>query len=180
MACDLKKLGWVFFFLLFLFISPWDETFCANDISWYEHNADVGVCHEDACNSPCPRPPSQEGSKHSEVTPWAVSCQTRDPRYQQGGGVAVNWGGGLQRGPLFAVVSLTHQKEDTLLASIRAAANLLATCFVAGRRRKWTLPAVSSWAALQRWPLNALNRCAVNQRGTHNWATDPSRDITNI
>lgn len=77
MTCDLKKLGCFFF-------SPWDETFCANDVSWYEHNADVGVCHEDAYNSPCPWPPSQEGSKHSVVTPWAASCQTRDPRYHWG------------------------------------------------------------------------------------------------
>lgn len=83
MTCDLKKLG------CFFFLSPWDETFCANDVSWYEHNADVGVCHEDAYNSPCPWPPSQEGSKHSEVTPWAVSCQTRDPHYHQG--VAWPW-----------------------------------------------------------------------------------------
>lgn len=74
---------------LLFFISPWDETFCANDVSWYEHNADVGVCHEDAYNSPCPWPPSQEGSKHSEVTPWAVSCQTRDPHYHWG--VAWSW-----------------------------------------------------------------------------------------
>ena len=72
-----------------LFFSPWDETFCANDVSWYEHNADVGVCHEDAYNSPCPWPPSQEGSKHSDVTPWAVSCQVRDPRYHRG--VAWPW-----------------------------------------------------------------------------------------
>lgn len=82
MTCDLKKLGCFFF-------SPWDETFCANDVSWYEHNADVGVCHEDAYNSPCPWPPSQEGSKHSEVTPWAVSCQARDPHYHWG--VAWPW-----------------------------------------------------------------------------------------
>lgn len=82
MTCDLKKLGCFFF-------SPWDETFCANDVSWYEHNADVGVCHEDAYNSPCPWPPSQEGSKHSEVTPWAVSCQARDPHYHRG--VAWPW-----------------------------------------------------------------------------------------
>ena len=82
MTCDLKKLGCFFF-------SPWDETFCANDVSWYEHNADVGVCHEDAYNSPCPWPPSQEGSKHSVVTPWAASCQTRDPRYHWG--VAWPW-----------------------------------------------------------------------------------------
>lgn len=105
---------------LLFFSFPWDETFCANDVSWYEHNADVGVCHEDAYNSPCPWPPSQEGSKHSEVTPWAVSCQTRDPCYHWGGGMAVNWGGRLHHTPLFLVVSLTHQREDTLLASIRA------------------------------------------------------------
>lgn len=37
-----------------------------------------------------------------------------------GGGMVMNWGGGLHHTPLFLVVSLTHQREDTLLASIRA------------------------------------------------------------
>lgn len=110
---------------LLFFLSPWDETFCANDVSWYEHNADVGVCHKDAYNSPCPWPPSQEGSKHSEVTVWAVSCQTRDPSLSPGVGGAggLAWPGieveGYTNTPLFLVVSLTHQKEDTLLVSIR-------------------------------------------------------------
>lgn len=128
MTCDLKKLGCFFFlfssllpqpFALPVSVSPRDETFCANDVSWYEHNADVGVCHEDAYNSPCPWPPSQEGSKHWEVTPWAVSCQARDPSLSPGGGVAVNWGRGLHRAPLFLLVSVTQWREDTLLASIR-------------------------------------------------------------
>lgn len=128
MTCDLKKLGCFFFlfssllpqpFALPVCVSPRDETFCANDVSWYEHNADVGVCHEDAYNSPRPWPPSQEGSKHWEVTPWAVSCQARDPSLSPGGGVAVNWGGGLRRTSLFLLVSLTPRREDTLLASIR-------------------------------------------------------------
>lgn len=83
MTCDLKKLGC--FFSSLSEMKP-----SVNDVSWYEHNADVGVCQEDACNSPCPWPPSQEGSKHSEVTPWAVSCQTRDPCYHWGGGMVVN------------------------------------------------------------------------------------------
>lgn len=109
---------------LLFFLSPWDETFCANDVSWYEHNADVGVCHKDAYNSPCPWPPSQEGSKHSEVTVWAVSCQTRDPSLSLGvGGGGLAWPGieveGYTNTPLFLVVSLTHQKEDTLPVSIR-------------------------------------------------------------
>lgn len=78
---------------LLFFLSPWDETFCANDVSWYEHNADVGVCHKDAYNSPCPWPPSQEGSKHSEVTVWAVSCQTRDPSLSPGVGGRGGWHG---------------------------------------------------------------------------------------
>lgn len=95
MTCDLKKLGCFFFFFFpFSPVSPWDETFCANDVSWYEHNADVGVCHEDAYNSPCPWPPSQEGSKHSEVTPWAVSCQTGDPSLSLEG---AGWVGRVER-----------------------------------------------------------------------------------
>lgn len=44
----------------------------------------MGVCQEDAYNGPCPWPPSQESFKHSEVTPWAVSCQIRDPGYHRG------------------------------------------------------------------------------------------------
>lgn len=85
----LEETGLFFFFSR----SPWDETFCANHVSWYEHNADVGVCHEDAHNSPCPWPPSQEGSKHSEVTPWAVSCQTSHPHYHWWGwrGPELRW-----------------------------------------------------------------------------------------
>lgn len=110
MTCDLKKLG------CFFFPSPWDETFCANDVSWYEHNADVGVCHKDAYNSPCPWPPSQEGSKHSEVTVWAVSCQTRDPSLSpgvggaRGVGMAGNWGGGLHQHS-FVSAGVTHAPE---------------------------------------------------------------------
>lgn len=71
-----------------------------------------------------------------------MGCLVSDqrPSLSAGGGVALNRGGGLHRGPLFAAVSLTHQKEDTLLASIRAAENLLATCFGASRRRKGTPP----------------------------------------
>lgn len=79
----------------------------------------MGVCHEDAYNSPCPWPPSQEGSKHSEVTPWAVSCQTGDPSLSLGGAGAGGWRGWRRGHDLrrratphsFVSVGVTHSPE---------------------------------------------------------------------
>lgn len=95
-------------------LSPWDETFCANDVSWYEHNADVGVCHEDAHSSPCPWPPSQEGSEHSRSDTVGCLVSSRRPSLSPGGGTAVNWGGGGWATPkrFFVSDGVTHARRE--------------------------------------------------------------------
>lgn len=74
MTCDLKKLG-CFFSLPEMKPSVLMMLAGMNTMLMWES---VMRMHTTA---PCPWPLSQERSKHSVVTSWAASCQTRDPHY---------------------------------------------------------------------------------------------------